>query len=97
MKLSIKKIFIIIVLIIFESNGQAFEYSGNCQDNKNVNCSAAQTSYMNKDNIRAVFKFNYLKNDGRRYMCTGTMINQYYDAGGVLRQYLMNNFEISST
>lgn len=82
---SLKNIFGILLIFNFHIlYAQSFELSGNCQDNKNVYCSEAQTSYMNKDNIRAVFIFS-----NGRTNCTGTMINQFYDAGGVLRQYFI--------
>lgn len=82
---SLKNIFFILLIFNFHIQyAQSFEFSGNCQDNKNVYCSPAQTSYMNKDNIRAVFIFS-----NGRTNCTGTMINQFYDSGGLLKQYFI--------
>lgn len=74
--------FFISILVTICTKGQSFERSGDCQDSKNVHCLASQTSYMNTDNIRAVFQFSTGSGS-----CTGTMINQFYDAGGILRQY----------
>lgn len=90
--------FLLMIIIIHNKiSGQilfeTFQASGECQRTKNVNCVDAQTSYMNKDNIRATFRYapwNDPSKGVRGYsLCTGTMINQFYDAGGVLRQYFI--------
>ncbi len=85
MKLSTKICVITLSYTFFNIYGQAFEYSGDCQDTKNVHCSDAQTSYFIKDNIRATFLYSNQSSGG----CSGTMINQFYDAGGRLRQYFI--------
>lgn len=66
----------------------SFQTSGNCQRDKNINCTLAQTSNLNKDNVRATFRFaplNYPSKGVSGYsLCTGTMLNQFYDAGGII-------------
>lgn len=54
-----KKLFFLINnLLIICSNAQVpFQASGDCQRTKNINCLDAQVSYLNKDNIRATFKY----------------------------------------